>query len=95
MTTPKKKAPAKKKPASKSSRPVRKRSTRRAKEPHVYYPPKTAAELGIVCSVCSGPAVWFDYELGEIRHMQGFVCDAHKVSNRIEKLAQPPAASVM
>jgi hypothetical protein len=44
---------------------------------------------------CGKAVVWFDYELGEKRHMQGFVCDAHKVSTRIEKLAQPTAASVV
>jgi hypothetical protein len=43
---------------------------------------------------CGKAVVWFDYELGEKNHMSGFVCDDHKVSNRVEKLAQPTAASV-
>jgi hypothetical protein len=34
------------------------------------------------------PVIWFDYEIGEKNHMQGFVCDAHRVSDRVEKLAQ-------
>jgi hypothetical protein len=38
---------------------------------------------------CGAPAVWFDYQLGEKEFYKGFVCDAHKVSNRVEKLAQP------
>jgi hypothetical protein len=32
---------------------------------------------------------WFDYEIGERGHKRGFVCDARKVSNRVEKLAPP------
>jgi hypothetical protein len=79
---------ATKKKAATKKAPTRKRSTKRKKEPHVYVMPKTAAELGIVCSKCGSPAIWFDYGLGERKHMQGFVCDAHKVSTRIEKLAQ-------
>jgi hypothetical protein len=67
--------------------PTRKRAPKKTKEPRPYVMPKTAAELGVVCSKCRGPAIWFDYELGERNHMQGFVCDAHKVSTRIEKLA--------
>jgi hypothetical protein len=62
-------------------------TTKRGKAPHIYQTPKTAAELGIVCSGCGAPAIWFDYEIGEKSHMQGFVCDEHKVSNRVEKLA--------
>jgi hypothetical protein len=81
----KKKSPAKKKSAKKA--PTRKRSAKRKPEPHVYVMPKTAAELGVVCSKCQGPAIWFDYEIGERSHMQGFVCDGHKVSSRVEKLA--------
>jgi hypothetical protein len=76
----KKKSPAKKKSAKKA--PTR-RASSKAKEPHVYVMPKTAAELGVVCSKCGGPAIWFDYELGERNHMSGFVCDAHKVSDRV------------
>jgi hypothetical protein len=32
--------------------------------------------------------IWFDYELGEKEFYSGFVCDDHKVSTRVEKLAQ-------
>ena len=35
--------------------------------------------------------IWFDYELGEKEFYSGFVCDDHRVSNRVEKLAQPQA----
>jgi hypothetical protein len=83
----------KKKLTQKKRQPPRRSTAKRGK--HIYQAPKTAAELGIVCSMCGGPAIWFDYELGEKRHMQGFVCDDHKVSTRLEKLAQPPAASVV
>jgi hypothetical protein len=73
----------------------RKRTPRRTKEPRPYVLPKTAAELGITCrspalnadGVCGAPVVWFDYELGEKNFMHGFVCDEHRVSNRVEKLA--------
>jgi hypothetical protein len=87
---------AKKKLIAKKRQPPR-RSTGK----HVYQLPKTAAELGIVCiggdtgNPCGLPVVWFDYELGEKNHRSGFVCDDHKVSTRLEKLAQPPAASVV
>jgi hypothetical protein len=37
--------------------------------------------------ICGKPVVWFDFELGEKNHLQGFVCDEHKVSNRVEKLS--------
>jgi hypothetical protein len=57
--------------------------------------PKTATELGVVCSACSGLAIWFDYELGEKNHMSGLVCDEYKASDRVKKLAQPTAASVV
>jgi hypothetical protein len=65
--------------------------------------PKTAAELGITClspalnaaGICGKAVIWFDYELGEKNHMQGFVCDKHRVSNREKKLAQPTSASVV
>jgi hypothetical protein len=39
--------------------------------------------------ICGAPSIWFDYEIGERSHTQGFVCDEHKVSERVEKLAQP------
>jgi hypothetical protein len=62
--------------------------------------PKTTTELRITClspapgadGMCGKAVVWFDYELGEKNHMGGFVCDDHWVSNRVEKLAQPPAS---
>jgi hypothetical protein len=90
MTKAKKKLIAKKR---QGRRPTPKR------EPRPYTLPKTAAELGIVCtadrngSPCNLPVIWFDYSLGEKSHMSGFVCDDHRISNRVEKLAQPPAAS--
>jgi hypothetical protein len=82
-----KKKPAKRKP------PTRKRSVKRKAKPRLYVVPKTAAELGITCmSEPSGKAggaavVWFDYELGEREFYKGFVCDDHRISNRVEKLA--------
>src|SRR5436305_5015841 len=89
MTKPKKR-PAKKATAKKKATP---RKPSRKKEPRPYVEPKTAAELGITCTAlvagvqCGAAVVWFDYELGERSHMSGFVCDAHKVSERVEKLA--------
>jgi hypothetical protein len=38
---------------------------------------------------CGAPVIWFDYELGEREFYRSFVCDGHKVSDRVEKLAQP------
>jgi hypothetical protein len=70
----------------------RKPAPKRQSRPYTL--PKTAAELGIVCS-CGKPVVWFDYEIGERNHISGFVCDEHKISNRVEKLAQPTGASVV
>jgi hypothetical protein len=55
--------------------------------------PKTAAELGITClsevdgQPCGAAVVWFGYETGEKDFYKGFVCDRHRVSNRVEKLA--------
>jgi hypothetical protein len=37
----------------------------------------------------------FDFEIGEKGHMQGFVCDDHKVSERVEKLAQPKLSTAV
>ena len=54
--------------------------------------PKTALELGSLCKAqndageCGKPPVWFDYDLGEVDHLSGFVCDEHTVSKRLEKL---------
>jgi hypothetical protein len=31
--------------------------------------------------------MWFDYEPGEKEFYKGFLCDEHKVSDRVEKLA--------
>ncbi len=78
---------AKKKMVAKKRQPRKKTTT----PPRPYVLPKTAAELGIVCS-CGKPAIWFDYELGEKEFYKGFVCDGHKISNRVEKLAQPQIA---
>ena len=74
---------------------TRKPSAKKPDEPHVYVMPKTAAEHGITClsqvagSKCGAPVIWFDYELGEKEFYRGFVCDAHRRSNRVEKLALP------
>lgn len=76
---------AKKKLIAKKRQP-RKPAKRRSQAPHTYTPPKTAAELGIVCH-CGAPVVWFDYEIGEKNSKGGFVCDDHRVSSRVEKLA--------
>jgi hypothetical protein len=80
MTKAKKKLVAKKRQGMKGAKT--------AGKPSPYVLPRTAAELGIVCA-CGQPVVWFDYEIGERSHMQGFVfvCDNHKISTRIEKLA--------
>jgi hypothetical protein len=54
---------------------------------------KPAAKQGIVClspvpiGKCGAPVIWFDYELGEKNHMSGFVCDEHRLSDSLEKLA--------
>jgi hypothetical protein len=42
---------------------------------------------------CGAPVIWLDYELGEKELYKGFVCDAHRVSDRVEKLAQPQIAT--
>jgi hypothetical protein len=77
----------------------RKKSTsRKSKTPRPYRMPKTAAEHGLTClssvgtGVCGKAVIWFDYQLGEKEFYKGFVCDAHRVSHRIEKLAQPESA---
>ena len=81
----------KKKPAKKKRPTARKRSKKQT--PHEYKLPKTAAELGITCFTkvegekCGKPAIWFDYQLGEKEFYSGFVCDNHKISRRVEKLA--------
>jgi hypothetical protein len=74
-----------------------KRTSQRSKEARPYVMPKTAAEHGITClspalnaaGECGAAVVWFDYALGEKNHMQGFVCDSHRVGDRVEKLALP------
>jgi hypothetical protein len=88
MNTPMKAKRTKKtKPTTK-----RKEASPRTK-PHIYVLPKTAAELGITCGdkstgvKCGQPALWFDWELGEKDFYSGIVCDDHRVSNRVEKLA--------
>jgi hypothetical protein len=84
------------KTAKKTTTNKRKKTTsRKSKTPHPYRMPKTAAEHGLTClspvegGTCGAPVIWFDYQLGEKEFYKGFVCDAHKVSHRIEKLAQP------
>jgi hypothetical protein len=74
---------AKKKLIARKRQPRKKATNQR----RPYTLPKTAAELGIVCSTCGAPSVWFDYELGEKNFYAGIVCDAHRVSERVEKLA--------
>jgi hypothetical protein len=84
-----------------STKAVSKRTSRRTKEARPYVMPKTAAELGITClspasnaaGVCGKAVFWFDYEIGEKSYLHGFVCDEHRVSNRVEKLAQPQTAT--
>jgi hypothetical protein len=43
--------------------------------------------------ICGAPVIWFDYEPGEKEFYKGFVCDEYRVSNRVEKLVQPQAAT--
>jgi hypothetical protein len=38
--------------------------------------------------------VWFDYDLGEVNHLSGFVCDDHETSTRLEKLGQPKQTAI-
>ena len=72
---------------------TRRASAKKPDEPYVYVMPKTAAEHGITChslvagSKCGAPVIWFDYQLGEKEFYSGFVCDDHRVSKRVEKLA--------
>lgn len=74
---------------------AKKRRTKKNAIPRPYVAPKTAAEHGITClsevaeEKCGAPVIWFDYELGEQEFYKGFVCEAHKVSDRVEKLGQP------
>ncbi|HKQ06816.1 MAG TPA: hypothetical protein VJ464_16900 [Blastocatellia bacterium] len=51
-----------------------------------YVMPKTAAELGIRCAECGGPAEWFDYGRARRDHMAGFICTKHPRSAQSEKL---------
>jgi hypothetical protein len=74
-----------------------KRAARKKAKPSAHVAPKTAFELGYMCKAatdageCGRPPVWFDYDLGEVNHLSGFVCDDHKTSTRLEKLGQPKA----
>jgi hypothetical protein len=98
--TPVKKGGKKTTTTKKAASTARKRTSRRSKEARPYVMPKTAAELGITClspalnaaGTCGKPVIWFDYELGEKDFYKGCVCDEHRVSNRVEKLAQPQTA---
>ena len=95
--TPVKKGGKKATTTKKAGSAASKRTSRRSKEARPYVMPKTAAEHGITClspafnaaGVCAKAVIWFDYELGEKEFYKGFVCDEHRVSNRVEKLAQP------
>jgi hypothetical protein len=40
-------------------------------------------------SKCNKFVIWFADESGEKNLLSGFVCDKHKVSKRVKKLAQP------
>jgi hypothetical protein len=83
----------------KSTTNKRKKSTSRKRTPRPYRLPKTVAEAGLSClspvesGTCGEPVIWFDYELGEKEFYKGLVCDAHRVSHRVEKLAQPQTAT--
>jgi hypothetical protein len=75
--------------------PAKKRASKKKATPGAYVEPKTAFELGYMCKSqtdagqCGRAPIWFDYDLGEVDHLSGFVCDEHKVSRRLEKLGQP------
>jgi hypothetical protein len=77
-----------------AKKPAKKAARKKAKA-REYVEPKTALELGYLCKSltdageCGRPPVWFDYDLGEVNHLSGFVCDEHKTSRRLEKLGQP------
>jgi hypothetical protein len=89
-----------KKQTSTKKKVVRKQPRKQSKKQHPYVEPKTAAELGMTCLAesegitCGKPVIWFDYEIGEKNFHKGFVCDSHKTSTRLEKLAQPQTATV-
>ncbi len=86
-----------KKTAKKTTRSAKRKKpsakAKRSATPPVYQPPKTAAELGITCAAivdgekCGKPVQWFDYQLAKKNHLSGFVCDDHRQSDRVEKLA--------
>jgi hypothetical protein len=64
-----------------SPMPKKKPATRKRKSKapiREYRPPKTATELGITCSIYGQPAEWFCRELGQVEHLKGFTCTAHK-----------------
>jgi hypothetical protein len=77
----------------------RKPATKKGTEQRPYIEPQTAAEYGLTClsltdgKTCGAPVIWFDYELGEKEFYKGFVCNAHRISNRVEKLGQPEIVS--
>ena len=68
----------------KASKKARRR--RESTPPRPYVMPKTAAELGITCSLCGSRAVWFDYGRGQRDHRAGFVCDAEPAIGQRERL---------
>jgi len=59
---------------------------KRQQSEHVYKPPRTAAELQIVCAECGEQATWFDPLRARKDHLQGFVCDLETRSTKSEKL---------
>jgi hypothetical protein len=59
---------------------------RAAGPPRAYKMPHTAAELGLDCSICHAPAVWFDHGRARRDHRAGFVCDAEPQMGQREKL---------
>jgi hypothetical protein len=48
---------------------------------------KTVRPASGAYGICGALVIWFDYEIGEKEFYKGFVCDVHRVSIRIEKLA--------
>jgi len=59
-----------------------------------HHLPKATTGLRITClspapgadGICGKAVVWFDNEIGEKEFYIRFVCNAHRVSNRVEKL---------
>lgn len=73
-----------KKTATADKKPTRRRKPKQ--RPRVYREPRSAAELKIMCAVCSDPARWFDPERARRYHLQGFICEKEPRSSRAQKL---------